>query len=54
MPEAELSQKRIDGASLNTLSATTVSNLGCLDMVQSIGDYERQRSKSFYLSHRIN
>ena len=48
MPEAELGQKRVDGACLNALSAATVANLSGLDMIHPIGDYKRQRSESLY------
>ena len=48
MPEAELGQKRVDGACLNAFSTATIANLSGLDMIRSIGDYQRQRSETFY------
>ena len=48
MVETELGQERVYGACLNAFPAATVSNLGSLDIIHSIRDYERQRSETFY------
>jgi hypothetical protein len=48
MPEAELGQKRVNGACLNAFSTATVSNLSGLDMIHPIRNYKRQRSETFY------
>ncbi len=42
MPDAQLSEQRVDGADLHTCSAARVPELGGCDMVFPIGLYQRK------------
>lgn len=46
MPATELRDKRVDGANLDTLAATRVAQPSGLDMVDSVGNEERQRTEA--------
>ena len=46
VPATELREKRVDSADLETLAVTRVPQLSGLDMVDSVGNEERQRPEA--------